>query len=274
MELKTNKILLEPNNYKHIFIFGDSHCLCFGQGKTNVNNKYYINMLKQDSASARGLISIDSTLKYGKTIEEFIKFKKWYSNTPFNSNEINNYYVFKFGQVDIEYNYYYKLIIKEEKITKNDFFNDVIDKYIQYIRQLNKLNIIVCGVNLPSPINMKKYKYNILKLNNKNTIIENLTIEEINKDSIIFNQLLKQKCDINNIKYFDLIEECTYTNNNEYYLRKEFIGTDHHYKGCRSLNALKYEMKNDHNDDYINYILFKKTYYTFINKLINNIETK
>ena len=165
------------------------------------------------------------------------------------------------------------MIIKDEKITKNDFFNDVTDKYIQYIRQLNKLNIIVCGVNLPSPNKIKEYKYNILKLKTKSDFIENLTIEEINKDAIIFNQMLQQKCDINNIKYFDLIDECTYINKNEYYLKPDYIGNDHHYNGCRDLSSLKRFMNNDDNDDYINHSLYKKTYHTFIGKLINVIET-
>ena len=66
----TKKISYEDyDKYNYIYIFGDSHCLCFGQGDIIVNNTYNIQQLNQDSASARGLINTDSTLEYGKKIE-------------------------------------------------------------------------------------------------------------------------------------------------------------------------------------------------------------
>lgn len=77
MELKTQQINSEQyNNYKYIFIFGDSHCLCFGQGNTIIDNDYNIQMLNRDSASARGLMNKNSTLKYGTDIKILLILNK------------------------------------------------------------------------------------------------------------------------------------------------------------------------------------------------------
>ena len=43
MELLSNQDIILTDNYKHIYIFGDSHCLCFGQNNITVDNKYIIN---------------------------------------------------------------------------------------------------------------------------------------------------------------------------------------------------------------------------------------
>lgn len=271
----------DNNNYKYIYIFGDSHCLCFGQGDVIVDNIYSIQMLNRDSSTARGLINSNSTLKYGELIENFIKFKINFENKLFNINEDFNYYLFKFGQVDTQVNFYYKKIIKNEQITKEVFFKDIINDYITFLNRFKNYNIIVCGINMPSPINYKLYLYDVLKLDNKikNETLENLTLEELNNDTIEFNNLLKNECLVNNITYFDLTDECSYFDNNFIYLKNEFIGNDHHYKGCRGINALT-EAINKYNEinniiestDYLNHILYKNTYKTFINKLIYILE--
>jgi len=273
--LKTNKISAdEYDYYKYIYIFGDSHCLCFGQGDVIVKNMYNIQMLNQDSSTARGLINPNSTLKYGEKIEYFIKFKINYNNKPFNTNEKFNYYIFKFGQVDIQVNYYYKKIIKNEIITKDIFFNDVINDYITFLNLFKNYNILVCGINMPSPTNYKSYLYKVLKLDeiHKNELLDSITLEELNNDTILFNNLLRQECLLNNITYFDLTDECTYFNNGLIYLKKEFIGNDHHYNGCRDITTLNKYMNES--ADYLNHPLYKNTYDTFINKLINVVENK
>lgn len=277
-KFQTKKIITDDYDcYKYFYIFGDSHCLCFGQGDVIVKNTYNIQMLNQDSSTARGLINPNSTLKYGEHIEHFIKFKNNFGNKPFNTNEKFNYYVFKFGQVDIQVNYYYKKIIKNEIITKDIFFNEVINSYIYYITFLNRFknyNILVCGINMPSPTSYKSYLYKVLKLDeiHKNELLDSITLEELNNDTILFNNLLKQECLLNNITYFDLTDECTYINNNQVYLRPEFIGNDHHYNGCMSITNLNKYMNES--TDYLNHPLYKNTYNTFINKLIRVINNK
>jgi hypothetical protein len=273
IQFQTNKISAdEYDNYKYFYIFGDSHCLCFGQGDVIVKNTYNIQMLNKDSSTARGLINPNSTLKYGELIEHFIKFKTNFGNKPFNTNKKFNHYIFKFGQVDIQVNYYYKKIIKNEIIIKDIFFNDVINDYITFLNRFKNYNILVCGINMPSPTNYKSYLYNTLHVINKNELLDSITLEELNNDTILFNKLLKQECLLNNITYFDLTDECTYYNNDLIYLKKEFIGNDHHYNGCRDITTLNKYINES--TDYLNHPLYKNTYNTFINKLIRVIENK
>lgn len=283
MELKTKKINKEEcDNYSYIFIFGDSHCLCFGQGDTIVDNKFNIQMLKRDSASARGLGNENSTLKYGIDIKNFIYFKKGFGNNkPYNSDESKNYYLFKFGQVDSQINYYFKKIVKKEDIDKNIFFNEVIDEYITFLNSFKNYNIIVCGINMPSPTNYKRYLINCFNIKEKNLNIdddiEKITLEEMNNDTIIFNELLKNQCQSNSIKYFDLTYECTIKIDNKIMLCPTYIGNDHHYNGCRGLSVILNNIKiyNDNNNiifsDYINHPLYVNTYKIFIYKLITTL---
>jgi len=287
--------ILQKENYddfKFIYIFGDSHALSFGPGNTIIKNKYNIQNLYRDSASARGLNNINSKLNLGSIIENFIitktgNFSGISGKIPSNSNELNNYYVFKFGQVDIQINYYFKIFVKKEIVNKEIFFMDIINDYITYLMNLkNKfenINILVCGINLPSPYNFSKYLYNIFiqedKLFNQD-ILNEIKLSDMNKDTIIFNDLLKNECIKNNIIYFDTIEECSYKKDNDIYIKSEFIGDDHHYNGCRDIGTLQnrisnYNKKNNISIlDPITHPLFSLTYTVFINKLLNSINYK
>ena len=149
-----------------------------------------------------------------------------------------------------------------------------------FLNRIKHANILVCGINMPSPINYKLYLYNVLKLDvtNKNELLDSITLENLNNDTIVFNNLLKQECLLNNITYFDLTDKCTYVDNNLTYLNHEFIGNDHHYKGCRTLSALNiymniYNVNNNISEpiDYLNHPLYKNTYNTFISKLIKMV---
>lgn len=99
-------------------------------------------------------------------------------------------------------------------------------------------------------------------MKSKEEILEDLTIEEMNNNTIMFNKFLKEECQKNSIKYFDLIEETSYYENNNLYLQKEFIGSDH-YNGCQryiELNIDITEYNNLYNceiNDYFNNPLFK-----------------
>ena len=216
-----------------------------------VDDLYFIHNLYRDSSSARGLDNTNSTLNYGPSIKSFITNKSGFDNIQYNKNEGNNHYVFKFGQVDVEYNYYYKLIVKGESVTKDNFYNEVVTKYIKYLLTLGGYNILVCGINLPSPVDFKKYRSVILEIESTHEQIQNLTLEQINNDAIMFNKLLKNRCD----------------------LKSDFHGYDHHYRGSQHIldlnrHMLEYNIKyNIDETDYISHPLYKNTYNTFINKL-------
>jgi hypothetical protein len=250
-----------PNDVnKFITLFGDSHTLCFvglsiKSDKYLLINKYNKNFLiknrNQDSVSITGLENKDSKLKYNAHILDNI-----------NSN-INNYYVFKLGQVDVEYIYYYKLFVKKENVNIIDFYSKTVDNYISFLQRLPTKNIIVCGINLTSWSNIKYYinylSYIInMDINTVSKLLENFTMLEKQKNHLLFNDILKSKCIENNIKYFDLTNECCNINENEITIKKEYINIneDHHYNGCH---------QNIENEQNI-------THSTFLNKLLYQFE--
>lgn len=153
---------------------------------------------------------------------------------------------------------------------------------MNFLKEFNNLNIIVCGINFPNPTNYKRYLVNCFN-SSKDVIITNseidkLTLEEMNEDTLFFNNLLKNSCKNNSIPYFDLTDECSLLIDGKIALKQEYIGDDHHYKGCRGIRTIENSIKiyNDKNNvdcfDYINHPLYNKTYYTFINKLISFIK--
>ena len=93
--------------YKFINIYGDSHCRIFFRDKLKIqkdgiciNNKYV------SKVSLKGLGNINSKSTMNNLIlNDNIKF----------SNTINDVLIcLKFGQVDLEYVYYYKKYVKNK----------------------------------------------------------------------------------------------------------------------------------------------------------------
>ena len=83
-----------------IYIFGDSHAKCFSRsnylsfGNIKIFNTFI------SSASMKGLTNSQSTLNHSNTIINTL------NNSTSTSQKVC---VLKFGQVDIEYNYYFKI---------------------------------------------------------------------------------------------------------------------------------------------------------------------
>lgn len=257
MELKViNEI---PNNInKTITLFGDSHTLCFVGLSIRANkyllidkydNKILIKNRNRDSVSITGLSNNDSKLKYNTTI---------YNNV---NNSVNDYYMFKLGQVDVEYIYYYKLFVKKENINIIDFFTKTVDNYLSFLQSISNKNIIVCGINLTSWTHIKYYinylSYIInIDVNIVSELLKDFTLLEKQKNHLLFNNILEKKCIENNIKYFDLTNECCDIRHNEISVKKEYlnVNNDHHYNGCSG---------NIENEP------FNLTYMTFLDKLLD-----
>ena len=257
MELKViNEI---PNNInKTITLFGDSHTLCFVGLSIRANkyllidkydNKILIKNRNHDSVSITGLSNNDSKLKYNTTI---------YNNV---NNNVNDYYMFKLGQVDVEYIYYYKLFVKKENINIIDFFTKTVHNYILFLQSLSNKNIIVCGINLTSWTHIKYYinylSYIInIDVNTISELLKDFTLLEKQKNHLLFNNILEKKCIENNIKYFDLTNECCDIRHNEISVKKEYlnVNNNHHYNGCSG---------NIENEP------FNLTYMTFLDKLLD-----
>jgi hypothetical protein len=146
-------------------------------------------------------------------------------------NNSNNYYIFKLGQVDIEYVFYYKKYNLKLEINILDFCNDIISKYIKLINNYKKINnnIIVCGSNMN---NFENYINTLRQYINVSNL--SVTKDELVYNILTFNILLKNACLTNNIIYFDLIEETT--DCNTHYINDIFVGLDEHYIGAESLS--------------------------------------
>lgn len=140
--------IVKNSNFKEsqytsiIKIFGDSHSLCFlgNCDRTKYieveynNKKFCIINNYADSVSISGLIKDKSRTNYNNYIKN-------------NLNKENKYYnLFKMGQVDVEYIYYYKNLVKNENINFDKFVDKLTDNYVNFIKNINA-NIIICGIN-------------------------------------------------------------------------------------------------------------------------------
>lgn len=241
-----------PKNKLDFYIHGCSHTKCFIRDHITYSNFSVYNTGKS-SASMSGIVRDESKLNYKKEVNEIL-----YNNS-------NSFHVFKFGQVDVEYVYYYKLIYKKQNITKEDFYNTIISEYIKYISETisrGVKNIIVCGCNMAGPYEWEAYVKKILKINN---IPDGMTYNGKNLDLILFNKILRNYCVDNNIVYFDLTNECTVNNNESVILKDIYIGRDHHYAGAEMPITYNKIIKTDLNHGYY-------TYYTFLQKMFRVIK--
>lgn len=268
MNLQCISAVGDISKYDYIInLFGDSHTLCFvGSSDKNkyiracyANKNFLIRLKNRDSASMKGLSNVDSKLRYSDYIVNTITRS---------DNEIN---VFKLGQVDVECGYYYKTIKTNSNITKIEFYSDIIIKYMSYLRSLDCKNIIVCGINLPALPTTKdliRYIGRIIDEKDK-TLFREVTLNTQIQNCIDFNNMLREQCLANNLKYFDLITESSEYNDGHICLKQEFANkiNDQHYNG----SSAHIERSCSDPDDYINDINYRTTYYTFLKGLFDAI---
>ena len=239
------------NNPKKIFIYGCSHCKCFIRDKIELVNFSIINN-GISGASMSGIVNDISTLNYKPIIDKNILTYE------------NDYHIFKFGQVDVEYIFLYKTIVKKVKIDKLFFYDDIIQKYITFLKKYidNGIkNIVVCGSNLTNPYNWEDKMLVILQME---TLPENISYESKNKDIQIFNKILMEYCAKHNIIYFDTTDECCLMKKDTLTVQDKYIGLDHHYKGAEMPKIFKPEKTKNKSYGI-------QTYYTFLDKLMKNI---
>ena len=259
----------------NIAIFGDSHSNVFN--KFNVDGvNIFCNSISGGTIS--GLPKRISTLNIKNIIIDYLK-----NNSP-------DYIIFKFGQVDIELGYYYKNIIKNENINKEDYIKYLLDSYISFINEIEKYidinKIIICGINPPCLISKSdcfEYTKRIIFENVNNNLdiyidkLNNL-IENINnrtKFSTNFNYELRNLCKNKNIKYIEVFNELL---TNEGILNDIFVDNnklEHHIKGI-SINSQTFEPINKYfknlifkliktQDDLIDTIGYTDIYERYIN---------
>ena len=249
-------MLLSPNyikkKKKSIYIFGDSHSKCFGKKSLN-DNEYTLTNLYKSSTSMKGLTNTNSTLKYSNNI---IKYLDKISHNIF-KERFENICIFKFGQVDIEYNIHYKIHIKKENIDVNTFIRTLVNNYINYILTLtNKyknMRFIVNGINMPNVYNINNYLLKRIIPKGKKLLYKVEYKTQFNWHSL-FNKILLEECINNKIPYFDLTKETTINNT----IRKEFVGFDNHFSG--GYDGESY-------DKYCTYQVFQKKLLEIIKKI-------
>ncbi len=228
-----------------IHIFGDSHSKCFFRDKSlSIDNIKLYNNYKS-SASMKGLTNTDSTLDYSKTIEKILK-----QTQPSNS-DVNTFSIMKFGQVDVEYNYYFKVYNKKESINKKEFYKNLVNNYMVYIDNLKilfpNIKFIINGLNMPNLYDLQKYMFN-----GGVRTMPVIDYENQFDNHFLFNNELKIQSELKKIPYFDLTTETTHNKK----IKNEFIGKDNHLSGAEG-------------EPYTNF----NTYRVFLNKLFDTIKT-
>lgn len=235
------------------YIYGGSHAKCFIRDHIKYPAFTLYNKHKS-SASMSGLVRYNSTLKYTEEVDELL-----YKHPQ-------SFHIFKFGQVDVEYNYYYKILKKGEVLDKEDFFTSTISNYIKYLLDhisRKVTNIVVCGSNITSPFEWESYVKNILKIS---SIPIGMTYQTKNTDLLKFNEILRRHCIKNGIVYFDLTEECTRTNNEGVFLLDQYRGCDHHYAGAEMVRGYNNMIRGNPEYGF-------NTHYTFVKKLFQTVQS-
>lgn len=213
----------------NICIIGNSHISQFDS--ENLDNIYGY------GASIFGLLNENSHLKLKDQILEYQKI---------NPHKI---FIFFLGQTDIEFIYYYKCVLQNKKIDIKLYIDDLIRKYIFFVKTYITNDFIFLGIN-PHVIKDINHIFNINFRNPENgdingeyksdinftdyEYIYNSTYEDRFKYNLDFNENLKNECIKNNIKFCDLTK---YILNNNYEVKKEYmpIIDDHHLIKSKTL---------------------------------------
>lgn len=124
----------------NIAIFGDSHSEYFRQNDFYTRQGIKTDVFLYPGATVVGLGRRTSTLGVDLKVSEVIAKAR------------HDYYVFKFGQVDIELGFYYRLLFKDENLKFASFVEDVVAAYRDYllVLPLPRDKIIVHLLNVPT----------------------------------------------------------------------------------------------------------------------------
>ncbi|MFP5259596.1 MAG: tetratricopeptide repeat protein, partial [Acidobacteriota bacterium] len=129
------------SRYRLIALFGDSHVLpTFYCPRQFESLGFKAQFFSVAGASISGLGKNNSTLELLPKITRYI------------ANKNPDYVLLKFGQVDIEFGYYYKKFIKKERIPDMGvFMESLLEVYKKNIETLKDMtNLVVGCINLPS----------------------------------------------------------------------------------------------------------------------------
>lgn len=211
-----------------IKVFGCSHSRIFKKIKIN---DYSINCEAISGATLSGLPKKISTLSVKNRIISYLK-----NNEP-------SFLILKFGQVDIDLKYYYRLVVKGESLEKHEYIQQLLlcyDKFIsEILPYIDKSKVIIFGINPPALIDKEacfEYTSKII-LENQKELYDLLkksikSIEERTSFSRDFNEKLNEMCISRGIKYTEVFNE--FLNSNNIVSNTFTKNNDHHLKGIES----------------------------------------
>ncbi len=195
-------------------IFGDSHSRYFTATKEvksflGINDNYCFEVNAIPAASITGFGKRESTLSVSDKIRKSLHLA-----------DDDFFLVMAFGQVDVELGYYYKKYVKKESVDFFSYCNNLIDIYSDFLNNLpfEKKRIVCKGINFPTLV------YNKTKavMYTRRIVTENINDDDLIRDTLInmrqswpsplertcfhilFNNMLKKRCDDLGIGYFDI----------------------------------------------------------------------
>lgn len=218
---------------KELVVIGDSHTSQYGfDNIKNYNEIESITLINAPGASIKGLLKENSTLGLLNRIK----------NIEFNKNKKT---LFIIGQCDVEFGYYYKSVLNGSKISLDEFFDDLIKKYREFLLTY-KNDFIVSAIN-PCTVLNNEYNFNINfkdgvshVTNNFNETgelnssinfddykhIYNESNEVRNNNHKYFNKKLEEMCKNNNFKFINIWDDITDNNIIKEKFKRE--GENHH----------------------------------------------
>lgn len=187
--------------------FGDSHLRTFFCPDREVYGSFGVapHIAYLSGATVLGFGRRTSSLSHFQKIEAFCNILH------------PSHVFFKFGQVDIELGYLYRILIKGEKISIHDHLDLLSDSYVSGISHLPKnITYVICGINLPTIVDVDEHSCAV-----KHFITENIhesqaadiyarylpkyvmPYEERTKTAMLFNGMVSQKSE-KIAKYVDM----------------------------------------------------------------------
>ena len=215
-----------------IALFGDSHsryffCKPYQLGRIGrLNQRYVISGESVKSASLAGFRPQQSTLDTKARV--------------LNGSVDADVLCLCFGQVDLELGYYYRNVVKKDKVNKEEYIDWIIKIYMDFIISLpfDVSKVVVKGVNLTALTGKTftlKYVSRIIDDSNdsaiKNSLSECLHSElDQNAFHISFNRKLERAVRNLGGAYFDIVSETQDTSATNMRLKWDFLPSrmDHH----------------------------------------------
>lgn len=218
----------------NIYIFGDSHARSFTTEAQITKGSTTIKNCCKDSITIRGLNNERSTTNYGEYLLQTLR------NIEDKKNAV---IVLKLGQVDVEYSFHFKTIIKNEAINLNSFFEEIINIYAMFINRIRAIynfKIVICSINLPNYCtndyfhSCLSYLFKLMYMKNEINItpdqlikINAITVLDQTNNVIEFNKRLDQFCNKNNLIFLDTT--AIFLDNETKILKTQYMGVDQHY---------------------------------------------